>query len=103
MRIFIGDKHYFASQAAVTLLRSRALFGTSFVSEFLKSGIDPRPALVRLVYVSLEDARRPCWDDYISTVHSLAVRRRKKLDYEIWAAIGYCGKMREIESSTKEA
>ena len=70
MQIFIGDKRYFASPAAVTLLRYRALFGASFVSEFLNSGTDLRPALARLVYASLEDARRPCWEDYIHTVRS---------------------------------
>lgn len=70
MQIFIGDKRYFASPAAITLLRYRAMFGESFVSEFLKSGTDPRPALARLVYASLEDVQRPCWDDYANTVHS---------------------------------
>lgn len=70
MQIFIGEQHYFASPAAITLLRYRALFGASFVSEFLSSGTDPRPALTRLVYASLEDVRRPCWEDYIHTVRS---------------------------------
>ena len=70
MQIFIGKQRYFASPAAITLLRYRALFGASFVSEFLSGGADPCPALTKLVYASLEDARRPCWEDYIHAVHS---------------------------------
>ena len=70
MQLTIGGKTYFANPAAITLLRYRALFGTSFVSEFLTSGKDTNAALVKLAYAAIEDGQRPDWPQFVSEASS---------------------------------
>lgn len=66
MQVTVGSKVYYANPAAITLLRYRALFGTSFVSEFLTADKDTNTVLVKLVYAAIEDNRRPDWLHFLS-------------------------------------
>ncbi len=70
MQLTIGSKTYFANPAAITLLRYRAIFGTSFVSEFLMSGKNANSALVKLAYAAIEDGQRPDWPRFASQASS---------------------------------